>query len=157
MSDSSFRQAVRDAWGTECLICGRAPEDWVNSDNRPLVNSLHHINGDDTDDRVANLIPLCQRCHIHVHKTDATPYRQWHRQLPIEHRNAWNAHHKVYYEGPRLNSAQAEWFYGDNEGTPQSARFHDKKSESPDESHETTESDTNSTSETSEDDDSEMT
>ena len=58
MADDSFRQAIQDAWGTECLICGRSPEEWITSTNRRLVNSLHHINGDDTDDRVANVIPL---------------------------------------------------------------------------------------------------
>jgi len=125
MSDG-FRQAVRDAWGGECLVCGRSPEGWLNTtegERRQNKLSLHHINGDDTDDRVANVIPLCQSCHVHVHKVDEPPYRQWHRQLPIEHRNAWNAHYKEYYEGPRLTSAQAEYFFGDGEGTPKSVKY----------------------------------
>ncbi len=154
MADDSFRHRVQDAWGTACLICERSPSEWISSDSRRLVNSLHHINGDDTDDRVANVIPLCQRCHIHVHKTDAPPYRQWHRQLPIEHRHAWNAHHKAYYEGPRLNSVQAEWFFGDDEGTPESARSHDQQSAPPDGSNETAASESDATAGTTGDRDS---
>lgn len=126
MSDDSFRQAVRAAWGDECLVCGRFPDGWLNTTQGARSQdklSLHHINGDDTDDRVANVIPLCQSCHVHIHKVDKPPYRQWHRQLPIEHRNAWNAHYKEYYEGPRLNSAQAEWFFSDDEGTPESVKY----------------------------------
>lgn len=85
--------------------------------------SLHHVNGDDTDDRVANVIPLCQSCHVHIHKVDEPPYRQWHRQLPIEHRNAWNAHYKEYYGGPRISSEEAERLFGDDEGTPASEKY----------------------------------
>ncbi|QAU13471.1 HNH endonuclease [Halorubrum sp. BOL3-1] len=139
MSDDSFRQAVRAAWGGECLVCGRSPEGWLNTTEgarRQDKLSLHHINGDDTDNRVANVIPLCQSCHVHIHKVDEPPYRQWHRQLPIEHRNAWNAHYKEYYEGPRLDSSQAEWFFGDDEGTPESVKYR---------RHEPTEPDTDST------------
>ena len=50
---------------------------------------------------------------------DEPPYRQWHRQLPIEHRNAWNAHYKEYYEGPRISSEEAERLFGDDDGTPE--------------------------------------
>jgi hypothetical protein len=94
--------------------------------------SLHHINGDDTDDRVANVIPLCQSCHVYIHKVDEPPYRQWHRQLPIDHRNAWNAHYKEYYEGPRLNSKQAEWFFGDDDATPRSEKYRRHEPTDPD-------------------------
>lgn len=126
MSDDDFRQAVHNAWGKACLVCGRSPEGWLNAtegERRQDKLSLHHINGDNTDDRVANVIPLCQSCHVHVHKVDEPPYRQWHRQLPIEHRNAWNAQYKEYYEGPRLTSAQAEYFFGDEDGTPKSVQY----------------------------------
>jgi len=57
--------------------------------------------------------PVCQRCHVHIYKVDKPPYRQWHRQLPIKHRNPWNGH----YEGLQLDSSQAEWFFGDDAGT----------------------------------------
>ncbi len=90
-----FRQAVYDAWGRECLICGRTPEGWLQAavgGGQQDKLSLHHLNGDDTDDRVANAIPLCQSCHVHIHRVDEPPYRQWHRQLPISDRHAWNAH-----------------------------------------------------------------
>jgi hypothetical protein len=126
MSDDEFRQAVRDAWGGACLVCGRSPESWLNTtqgERRQDVLSLHHLNGDDTDDRVANVIPLCQSCHVHIHKVDEPPYRQWHRQLPIKHRNTWNAHYKEYYEGLRISSDEAERLFGDDEGTPASDKY----------------------------------
>ncbi|WP_199237903.1 hypothetical protein [Halorubrum sp. GN12_10-3_MGM] len=126
MSDDEFRQAVRNAWGGACLVCGRSPDGWLNTtrgERRQDKLSLHHLNGDDTDDRVTNVIPLCQSCHVHIHKVDEPPYRQWHRQLPIEHRNAWNAHYKEYYEGPRLTSEEAERLFGDDDGTPESEKY----------------------------------
>ena len=122
MSDGNFRQAVLAAWGDECLVRVRFPEAWLNTTSGTRYQdtlSLHHINGDDTDDRVANVIPLYQSCYIHIHKVDEHPYRQGHRQLPIEHRNAWNPHYKEYYEGPRLNSKQAGWFFGDDDAESQ--------------------------------------
>ncbi|MDL0121119.1 HNH endonuclease [Halobacterium salinarum] len=112
--------------GPGCLVCGRSPEGWLNTtkgERRQDKLSLHHVTGDDTDDRVANVIPLCQSCHVHIHKVDEPPDRQWHRQLPIEHRNAWNDHYEEFYEGPRLNSKQAEWFFGDDQGTPESEKY----------------------------------
>lgn len=126
MSDDAFRQAVIDAWGDACLLCGRAPESWLDTtrgERRQAKLSLHHVNGDDTDDRVGNVIPLCQSCHVHVHRVDEPPYRQWHRQLPLEHRHAWNAHHEEYYEGPRVDSATAAWLFGDADATPESAKY----------------------------------
>ena len=45
MSDN-FRQAVRDAWGGACLICGRSPEGWLNTtegERRQDKLSLHGI------------------------------------------------------------------------------------------------------------------
>jgi len=126
MSDDDFREAVYAAWGQSCLVCVCSPDRWLTTTRGKRQQdklSLHHINGDDTDDRVANVIPLCQSCHVRVHKVDKPPYRQWYRQLPIEDRHAWNNHYKKHYEGPRLNSKQAEWFFGDYQGTPESEKY----------------------------------
>ena len=121
-----FRQAVYDAWGRECLICGRTPEGWLQAavgGGHQDKLSLHHLNGDDTDDRIANAIPLCQSCHVHIHRVDEPPYRQWHRQLPIADRHAWNAHRKEYAETPQLTAKEAAWRYGDDDGTPRSTSY----------------------------------
>jgi len=117
MQPQNFENAVLDRWGDECIVCTRRPEEW-NGTQEKL--SFHHVNGDDTDDRVENLIPVCQSCHIHIHRVDEPPYRKWHRQLPIEHRNAWNQYHHEYYEGPRLTREEAERRFGDDGGIPRS-------------------------------------
>lgn len=41
-----------------CEICGVT--EWLE---RPLVMALHHVNGDNTDNRLENLQVLCPNCH----------------------------------------------------------------------------------------------
>jgi hypothetical protein len=41
-----------------CEQCGI--EDWLG---RPLTLALHHVNGDNRDDRLENLMLLCPNCH----------------------------------------------------------------------------------------------
>jgi 5-methylcytosine-specific restriction endonuclease McrA len=57
----SFLTRERAAW--KCELCGAA-----NGLAHPMTRSIvvltvHHINGDPTDNRRLNLIALCQRCH----------------------------------------------------------------------------------------------
>ena len=96
MRSTSFEQAVFDRWGRACVVCSRTPDEWLETDLGDRSQDklpFHHVNGDDDDDRVENVIPVCQSCHKHIHRVDKPPYRKWHRQLPIEHRNAWNEHY----------------------------------------------------------------
>ena len=126
MQPKEFEKAVLDRWGDECIVCTRRPEEWLttNCGNRSQARlSFHHVNGDDTDDRVENVIPVCQSCHIHIHRVDEPPYRKWHRQLPIEHRNAWNQYYHEYYEGPQLTRQEAERRFGDEGGIPESIKY----------------------------------
>lgn len=48
-----------------CDVCGATPGEDSDGDTRLL--SVHHKNGDDTDNRSENLSPLCPRCHRSVH------------------------------------------------------------------------------------------
>lgn len=41
-----------------CELCGIS--DWLE---RPLAMALHHVNGDNTDNRLGNLQVLCPNCH----------------------------------------------------------------------------------------------
>ncbi len=120
MRSKDFEKKIFDYWGKECVVCTRRPEEWNGAQDKL---SFHHVNGDDSDDRVENVIPVCQSCHVHIHRVDEPPYRKWHRQLPIEHRNAWNQHHHEYYEGPRLTREEAEERFGDDGGVPVSVKY----------------------------------
>ena len=120
MRSHNFEQAVFDRWGDACVVCTRRPEEWNGAQDKL---SFHHVNGDDSDDRIENVIPVCQSCHIHIHRVDEPPYRKWHRQLPIEHRNAWNEYYPEYYEGPRLSREEAERRFGDEGGIPVSIKY----------------------------------
>ncbi|MDL0142599.1 HNH endonuclease signature motif containing protein [Halobacterium salinarum] len=122
MSPRNFREAVFDEYGLECLVCGRSPE---NGYDRSQELSVHHLNGDKTDNRPENGIPVCQSCHIHIHRTDEPPYRQWHRQLYVEHRSVWNQHTDLSYNGPHLTRDLAERLYGNEEGTPEAVKYLD--------------------------------
>lgn len=115
-----------DENGNRCVVCGRSPE---NGYERHQALSVHHVNGDDSDNRPENGIPVCQSCHVHIHRTDEPPYRKWHRQLPVEHRNVWNQYADLPYTGPRLTREQAERLYGASEAIPEATKYLDSDEE----------------------------
>ena len=41
------------AYGRRCVECKRTD----------IALEVHHVNGDTTDNRLANVIPLCRDCH----------------------------------------------------------------------------------------------
>ncbi|CAM3014286.1 HNH endonuclease [Halobacterium salinarum] len=123
LSTRTFREHVFDTHGRECIICDRSPEDGYEHSDQDL--SVHHVNGDSTDNRPENGIPVCQSCHVHIHRADHPPYRQWHRQLPIEHRHPWNQFTPLPYTGPQLTRTEAERRFGDDNATPRSLKYQD--------------------------------
>lgn len=83
-SELSFDKARKKTFskrGDSCFICDR---DRDYSGRQDI--SVHHINGDDTDHRVENLLPVCQQCHIRIHRRNEEPYSKWHEKLPKEAR-----------------------------------------------------------------------
>jgi 5-methylcytosine-specific restriction endonuclease McrA len=51
-------KAVLDKYGEKCVICGK-PYDKDDFE-------IHHINGDRSNTRTQNLVPMCHRCHRKV-------------------------------------------------------------------------------------------
>jgi len=54
---------IRERAGWKCELCRAG-----NTEPHPITGSevvltVHHINGDPTDNRRLNLLALCQRCH----------------------------------------------------------------------------------------------
>lgn len=56
MAQLGYREKCLAQKINACNVCGHG-EDLL----------VHHINGDDTDDRLENLVPLCRSCHAKVH------------------------------------------------------------------------------------------
>ncbi len=50
------RKPVLERDGHCCVVCGRTEE-----------LHIHHIDGDNTNDRPENLVTLCEHCHARVH------------------------------------------------------------------------------------------
>jgi 5-methylcytosine-specific restriction endonuclease McrA len=50
---AKLRERVFAVYGRRCRDCGRS--------DVPL--EVHHINGDPTDNRIRNTMPLCRDCH----------------------------------------------------------------------------------------------
>lgn len=69
----AYRNKCLEEKGTDCQIC---------SSRENIV--AHHINGDRSDNRLQNLIPVCRVCHgkIHVGKELGDPYDRFTSQLP---------------------------------------------------------------------------
>ena len=69
-----LRREVLDAHNWRCGCgCGR------------LAEEVHHVNGDRTDNREANLLPLAKVCHIAIHDRlrDRPQARAWRRMVRL--------------------------------------------------------------------------
>ena len=49
-----------------CDSCNIGPISKYYGKEQKLVLQLEHINGNHTDNRIENLIPLCPNCHCHL-------------------------------------------------------------------------------------------
>jgi len=54
---------LREKAGWKCELCGAANGCYHPVTGSEVVLTVHHINGDPSDNRKINLIVLCQRCH----------------------------------------------------------------------------------------------
>lgn len=63
-----YRSTALNAYGDRCLHCGSSED-----------VKVHHMDGDRSNDRRDNWVPLCQSCHTALHRA-APPYTIW---LPL--------------------------------------------------------------------------
>jgi len=54
---------IREQAGWECELCGSEAGNSHPKTGSEVILTVHHINGDPTDNRRLNLLALCQRCH----------------------------------------------------------------------------------------------
>jgi cytochrome c553 len=60
-----YREEGLRLYGDRCIHCGTAEE-----------VKIHHMDGDHDNDRRDNLVPLCQECHVQLHK-GSPPFTVW--------------------------------------------------------------------------------
>jgi len=64
-------EAVKWAAGNRCIRCQHR-NDWASGH----VLTVHHLDGDKSNDAWWNLLALCQRCHLKV-QANVIPERPW--------------------------------------------------------------------------------
>lgn len=77
---SNVRESAYERWGRACFICGASePSPTFAQRWRQGISEirmpLHHLNGDEDDHRVTNLLPVCEAeqkdggngCHAKIH------------------------------------------------------------------------------------------
>lgn len=86
-------QAVMYAWaGWRCEHCGMAfvegstkAVDATNVNGRPVILTVHHLDGNPANCSWRNLLVCCQRCHLHIQaawKPGETLPLAWNNQAP---------------------------------------------------------------------------
>jgi len=60
--------------GGKCEECGRVHGDRIPDSLAYVVLTVHHIDHDTTHNDPANLIALCQRCHLAKHRRQPNPF-----------------------------------------------------------------------------------
>lgn len=81
-------QAVKDEIGWKCERCGH--------DHEPAAGytlTVHHLDGDKSNDARWNLAGLCQRCHLKVQGKVFLP-----QFFMFEHSDWFKVHVRGYYE-----------------------------------------------------------
>lgn len=63
MSKDSYRETALELYGERCFHCGSSEQ-----------IKIHHMDGDHDHDRRDNWVPLCQECHVALHR-GAPPYQ----------------------------------------------------------------------------------
>lgn len=65
MEGDDYRNKALRLFGEQCLQCGSGEQ-----------VKVHHMDGDHAHSRRDNLVPLCQECHVQLHR-GAPPYTVW--------------------------------------------------------------------------------
>jgi hypothetical protein len=63
--------ATKEAAGWQCIRCGAA-----HQSGRGTILTVHHLDGDKSNNAWWNLLALCQRCHLSI-QARVIPERPW--------------------------------------------------------------------------------
>ena len=66
------RKRILNQYGSQCAALTNGQRCMTHA---PL--EVHHINGDNSDNRIENLVPLCRPHHLQMPDTFAAPYQAW--------------------------------------------------------------------------------
>ena len=71
--DGSIQQDIYTRAGWRCEHCGMEFTPGTtkavtarNKNGKPIILTVHHLNGDKADVRWENLLACCQVCHLHI-------------------------------------------------------------------------------------------
>jgi predicted restriction endonuclease len=59
---------VRAAYGNRCAKCGAKHMSYKEKTDSTIIITIHHIDGNCKNDHDYNLVPLCQKHHLDLHR-----------------------------------------------------------------------------------------
>jgi len=90
--------ALKEKWDWRCERCGH-----IHDPERGYTLTVHHLDGDKSNDADWNLACLCQRCHLEIQGRVFMP-----QVYMFEHSNWFKPHVEGYYRSLGLHARSFE-------------------------------------------------